>query len=110
MRSKLIAIARRLLAAGLIPSLKYGALRLLWKLSYQARETDETAPKVTLILPVYNVEEFLSDCLLSIRAQRWPNLEVIAVNDGSTDSSLEILERFAAVSYTHLTLPTTSRV
>ena len=98
MRSKLIAIARRLLATGLIPSLKYGALRLLWKLSYQARQTDETAPKVTLILPVYNVEEFLSDCLLSIRAQRWPNLEVIAVNDGSTDASLEILERYAATT------------
>ena len=98
MRSQLIAMARRLLATGLIPSLKYGALRLLWRLSYQARQTDETAPKVTLILPVYNVEEFLSDCLLSIRAQRWPNLEVIAVNDGSTDSSLEILERFAATT------------
>lgn len=71
-------------------------LRLLWKLSYQARQTDETAPKVTLILPVYNVEAYLADCLLSIRAQRWPNLEIIAVNDGSTDSSLEILEAFAA--------------
>jgi CDP-glycerol glycerophosphotransferase len=95
MRSKLIAIARKLLASGLIPGLKYAVLRWFWKLSYQARQTDETAPKVTLILPVYNVAEFLSDCLLSIRAQRWPNLEVIAVNDGSTDSSLEILERFA---------------
>jgi CDP-glycerol glycerophosphotransferase len=95
-RSRLVAIARQLLAAGLIPGLKYGALRILWKLSFQARQQDETAPKVTLILPVYNVEEYLADCLLSIRAQRWPNLEVIAVNDGSTDSSLEILESFAA--------------
>jgi CDP-glycerol glycerophosphotransferase len=95
MRSRLIAIARKLLAAGLIPGVKYAVLRVLWKISFQARHTDETAPKVTLILPVYNVEEFLGDCLLSIRAQRWPNLEIIAVNDGSTDSSLEILESFA---------------
>ncbi|MFM6966519.1 MAG: glycosyltransferase family 2 protein [Rhodoluna sp.] len=96
MRSKLIAIARRLLAEGFIPSLKYAVLRAIWKLSFQTRQNDESAPKVTLILPVYNVGEFLTDCLLSIRAQRWPNLEVIAVNDGSTDSSIEILEAFAA--------------
>ena len=96
MRSKFIKIARRMLATGPIPGLKYLVLRALWKLSFQARQTDSTAPKVTLILPVYNVEDYLSDCLLSIRAQRWPNLEIIAVNDGSTDSSLEILETFAA--------------
>jgi glycosyltransferase involved in cell wall biosynthesis len=98
MRPKLISIARRLLATGLIPATKYAVMRVLWKLSFQARHEDETAPKVTLILPVYNVEEFLSDCLLSIRAQRWPNLEIIAVNDGSTDSSLQILESFAATT------------
>ena len=95
MRSRLVSVARKMLATGPIPGVKYGVLRLLWKLSYQARQTDETAPKVTLILPVYNVEDYLEDCLLSIRAQRWPNLEIIAVNDGSTDSSLEILEQFA---------------
>lgn len=95
MRSQLISLARKMLASGPIPDLKYASMRVLWKLSYQARQTDDSAPKVTLILPVYNVEEYLSDCLLSIRAQRWPNLEIIAVNDGSTDSSLEILEAFA---------------
>jgi CDP-glycerol glycerophosphotransferase len=96
MRSSLIALARKMLAQGPVPNLKYFALRALWKLSYLARQTDESAPKVTLILPVYNVEEYLADCLLSIRAQRWPNLEIIAVNDGSTDSSQQILEEFAA--------------
>jgi len=96
MRSKLISIARRILASGPVPAVKYALLRLLWKLSYQARQTDTSAPKVTLILPVYNVEEYLRDCLLSIRAQRWPNLEIIAVNDGSTDSSLQILKEFEA--------------
>ena len=96
MRSQLVSIARKMLASGPIPDIKYAVLRVVWKLSFQARQTDETAPKVTVILPVYNVEDYLSDCLLSIRAQRWPNLEIIAVNDGSTDSSLEILEEFAA--------------
>jgi len=96
MRSRLTEIARKTLATGAIPGLKYAAMRALWRLNFQARQVDETAPKVTLILPVYNVEQFLKDCLLSIFAQRWPHLEVIAVNDGSTDSSLEILEDFAA--------------
>jgi CDP-glycerol glycerophosphotransferase len=96
MRSPLVKLARKLLASGLIPGLKYAVLGVIWKLSFQTRRNDETEPKVTLILPVYNVERYLADCLLSIRAQRWPNLEIIAVNDGSTDSSLEILESFAA--------------
>ena len=95
MRSGLVSIARKMLATGVIPGVKYASLRALWRLSFQARQTDESAPKVTLILPVYNVGDYLEDCLLSIRAQRWPNLEIIAVNDGSTDNSLEILESFA---------------
>jgi CDP-glycerol glycerophosphotransferase len=95
MRSQLIKLARKLLAAGLIPNLKYAFMRAIWRLSFATRSVDDSVAKVTLILPVYNVEEFLSDCLLSIRAQRWPNLEVIAVNDGSTDASLQILEQFA---------------
>ena len=70
MRSRLIGLARKMLASGIIPGLKYGAMRIFWKLSFQARHHDENAPKVTLILPVYNVEEYLADCLLSNRCQR----------------------------------------
>ena len=98
MRSCLIAIARKMLASGLIPTVKYGVLRILWRVAFEARQTDKSAPKVTVVLPVYNVEDYLVDCLMSIRAQRWPNLEIIAVNDGSTDGSLAILERFAATT------------
>lgn len=49
---------------------------------------------VSVILPVYNVEDYLEECLCSLRDQSLKNFEVIAVNDGSTDGSLKILEDF----------------
>ena len=52
-------------------------------------------PKITVIVPVYNVEEYLPQCLGSIVGQSYKNLEIICVNDGSTDSSAQILDRFA---------------
>ena len=51
-------------------------------------------PKITVVVPVYNVERYLALCLQSLRGQQYPNLHVIAVNDGSTDSSASILEKF----------------
>lgn len=51
---------------------------------------------VSVIVPIYNAEEFLDQCLESIRAQTYGNLEVICINDGSTDGSLEIMRRHAA--------------
>ena len=49
---------------------------------------------VSIIVPIYNVEEYLEECLESIRNQTYTNIEVILVNDGSTDGSIEICERF----------------
>ena len=49
------------------------------------------SPKVTIIVPVYNAEKFLKDCLDSIKVQSFRDFEVILVDDGSTDNSLEIL-------------------
>ena len=49
---------------------------------------------ISIIVPVYNVEEYLEECLESIRQQTFTDIEVILVNDGSTDSSKEICERF----------------
>lgn len=49
--------------------------------------------KTSVIVPVYNVEEYLEECLESIFQQTQKEIEVIAVNDGSTDSSLSILEQ-----------------
>lgn len=51
-------------------------------------------PKVTVVIPVYNVERYLALCLQSLRAQNYPNLDVILVNDGSTDNSLSVARRF----------------
>lgn len=49
-------------------------------------------PKLSIIIPVYNVEKYLQKCLESILNQDFKDLEVICVNDGSTDSSLEVLQ------------------
>ena len=49
---------------------------------------------ISVIVPVYNVEEYLEECLESIQHQTLTDIEVILVNDGSTDDSREICERF----------------
>lgn len=51
---------------------------------------------VSVIVPIYNVEKYLDQCLDSITGQTHKNLEIICINDGSTDSSLEIMKRHAA--------------
>lgn len=50
--------------------------------------------KVSIIIPVYNVEKYLRTCLDSIVAQTLPNIEAIIVNDGSKDGSLAILKEY----------------
>ncbi len=52
-------------------------------------------PKISVIIPVYNVEKYLQKCLDSVVNQTLKELEIIIVNDGSTDSSLSIAEEFA---------------
>ena len=51
---------------------------------------------VSVIVPVYNAEKTLERCLRSIRGQSWRELEVLLVNDGSTDGSLDIIRRWCA--------------
>lgn len=50
---------------------------------------------ISIVVPVYNVEKYLSHCLDSLIGQTYRDLEIICVNDGSTDGSQEILERYA---------------
>lgn len=50
--------------------------------------------KISIIIPVYNVEKYLARCLESIINQTHTNLEIICINDGSPDSSLEILKKY----------------
>lgn len=49
---------------------------------------------ISIIVPVYNVEKYLEECLDSIKNQTYTDIEVILVNDGSTDGSKEICERY----------------
>ena len=53
-------------------------------------------PKISVILPVYNVEKYLRRCLDSVLCQTFADFEAICVNDGSADKSLNILEEYAA--------------
>lgn len=96
MSAQLISRVRKLLASGLLPKVFYLVMRLVWFVSFKLRKSDETQPKVTLVIPVYNVEEYLADALRSARAQTYANFEIIAVNDGATDGSAAILQQFAA--------------
>lgn len=52
-------------------------------------------PLISLIVPVYNGEKYIGECLDSLSSQTYRNLEVILVDDGSTDSSADICDRFA---------------
>lgn len=58
-------------------------------------------PKVSIIIPVYNVESYLSKCLDSIVNQSLKDIEVIVVNDGSTDNSQNIINKYVTM-YPHL--------
>lgn len=53
--------------------------------------------KVSLIIPIYNVEDYLEKCLNSLIGQTYENVELILINDGSTDRSLKIAEKYAEV-------------
>ena len=53
-------------------------------------------PEVSVIIPVYNSEKFVEKCICSVTGQTFRDLEILVVNDGSTDRSGEILERLAA--------------
>lgn len=51
--------------------------------------------KISIIVPVFNCEKYIEKCLKSLIYQTYPNLEIICIDDGSTDSSPEILKQFA---------------
>lgn len=50
--------------------------------------------KFTIVIPIYNAAEHLSKCLDSVLSQSYKNIEIVCINDGSTDNSLQILEKY----------------
>ena len=56
---------------------------------------EENKIKISVMVPIYNTSQYLEKCLKSIISQSLKEIEIICVNDGSTDNSLEILEEFA---------------
>ncbi len=57
---------------------------------------DNTLPLISIIVPVYNVEKYIEKCILSILEQTYKNIEIIIIDDGSTDNSgklLDVLEK-----------------
>ena len=51
-------------------------------------------PKISIIIPVYNVEKYLDRCIQSVLAQTFEDYELILINDGSKDASLEIMQHY----------------
>lgn len=54
-----------------------------------------TIPKVSIVIPVFNSENLLKDCLISVQNQTLIDIEIICIDDGSTDNSYNILEDFS---------------
>lgn len=60
----------------------------------QTYASNETTPKIAVVIPVYNVEPYLKECLDSVVHQTFKALKIICINDGSTDGSLKILREY----------------
>ena len=54
-------------------------------------------PVISIIIPVYNVKDFVGKCLGSVARQKYENLDIVIVDDGSTDGSGEICDEFAVI-------------
>lgn len=55
----------------------------------------ENAPRVSIVIPAYNHARYLDECIRSVLAQDYPYVELIVIDDGSTDATHEVLQRYA---------------
>ena len=62
---------------------------------FEKRNINKSKPKITIFLPIYNKGKYLNRSIGSIQKQTLKNLEIVAINDGSTDNSLKILQEIA---------------
>lgn len=65
------------------------------RIIFRNEDKGNANPIVSIIIPVYNVSEYLHECLDSVINQTFSDIEIICVNDGSTDDSLSILQKYA---------------
>lgn len=70
----------------------------------------ENTPLVSIIVPIYNLEGYISDCLNSLISQTYTNIEIILVNDGSNDNSQNICEEFCKLDNRIILLNHTSNL
>ncbi len=63
----------------------------------QSQMEDKSAPLVSIIIPLYNCEEYIEECLNSVMNQKFSNFEVIVVDDGSTDEGPRLVESYKDV-------------
>ncbi len=60
----------------------------------KGKQTREEEPLISVIVPVYNVEDYVETCLESVKKQTYKNLEILIIDDGSSDQSWKICEKF----------------
>src|SRR5512145_3487314 len=70
---------------------RFQAFSSKWLSGQEASRNMGGSPRVTVVIPVYNSEKYLADAIDSILAQTFEDFEVILIDDGSTDGSVEIM-------------------
>lgn len=64
------------------------------KRNTKATDSETNNPLISVIVPAYNIENYVSDCLSSILSQNYKNIEIVIINDGSTDNTGKIIEKY----------------
>ena len=57
---------------------------------------EASLPLVSIVIPVYNVERYVEACIQSVIGQNYANKEIVIVDDGSTDDTLNIVHRYSS--------------
>ncbi|MBP5246192.1 MAG: exopolysaccharide biosynthesis polyprenyl glycosylphosphotransferase [Clostridia bacterium] len=73
---------------------EYSNLLAKGTMNASSAETEERLPKVSVIIPAYNCGQYIDRCINSMFEQNYPNLEIVVVNDGSTDGTAEKLRAY----------------